>query len=125
MRTRPLPATLAHVLVLLCAPACASGPPSDTTLDCTAPDIHHVLQLDADGVHAVDITASVAKSGALSTSGNEYVVRFIAPRDNYVTMFRIDKATLTGTRALYDDEQQPIRGHGGFDPVTCRAAGAR
>jgi hypothetical protein len=126
MRTLPALAILpAVVLAAALTAACAPAAPADTTLDCSAPDIHHVLRLSADGRHADDITSAVAKAGTLSLSGGEYVVRFVERRDSYETMFRIDKATFTGTRALYDDEQQPIRGHGGFDQITCRPASGR
>ena len=58
--------------------------------------------------------------GEARLSGGVYTLTFPQPRDHYELTFRIDTATWRGTRELFDDEAQAIRGHGGFDEISCK-----
>ena len=102
------------------APARSSSTPgSDTTLECAAGDIHHTFRIRADDHLVEDVSFSPAKAGRADVSATEYRLLFQEPRDHYELMVRIDRATGTGTRRLFDDEQQLVKGHGGTDDITC------
>jgi hypothetical protein len=88
-------------------------------LDCSASDIRHVLRIRAADHVVDDVSASPAMHGVAEVSDREYLLRFHEPRDSYDLVLQIDRATGTGTRRLYDDEQQVIRGHGGTDDLSC------
>ena len=49
----------------------------------------------------------------------EYRLQFDEPRDHYSLLVQVNRATWTGTRMLFDDEQQVIKGHGGTDDLVC------
>ena len=91
---------------------------SDTVLDCVG-DIRHVLRIRADGIHVEDLSSVPAKLGDAEVGEAEYRLRFQEPRDNYEVFFQIDRSTGKGTRRMFDDEQQAIRGHGGTDDIIC------
>lgn len=95
----------------------ARGP--DATLECAAGDIHHVFRIRADDHLVEDVSSSPARTGRAEVSATEYRLLFQEPRDHYELMVRIDRATGTGTRRLFDDEQQLVKGHGGTDDITC------
>ena len=40
-------------------------------------------------------------------------------RDNYDLVLQVDRASGQGTRQLFDDEQQAIKGQGGTDAISC------
>lgn len=93
--------------------------PSDIVLECSAPNIRHVLRIDVNQGAADDLSAEPVKRGEAAVSDRDYLLRFYERRDRYELMFRIDRSTGRGTRELFDDEQQPIRGHGGYDEIVC------
>ncbi len=107
----------------ICALAAASATqcsrPSAIVLECVAPDIRHVLRVAENGRTVEDLSAVPAKLGDADVSPSEYRFRFEEHRDRYELMFRVDRKTGRGTRELFDDEQQLIHGHGGFDEISC------
>ena len=115
-------------LVALLSSGCAPRPTATVAdaslahavvLDCTAADIHHTFHIRASDHVVDDVSFSPAKRGLAEVSASEYLLRFPEPRDHYELMLQVDKATGTGMRRLFDDEQQAIKGHGGTDPVVC------
>lgn len=94
-------------------------PGPDTTLECAAGDIHHIFRIYGERHVVEDVLVSPAKAGRADVSDAEYRLLFEEPRDHYELMVRIDRATGTGTRRLFDDEQQLVKGHGGTDDITC------
>ena len=94
--------------------------PSDTVLDCSAADIRHILRIRANDRQVDDVSAVPAKHGEAELSDTGYVLRFVEYRDAYELIFRINTSTGRGTRELFDDEQQAIRGHGGYDEISCK-----
>lgn len=96
---------------------------ADTVLECSAVDIHHVFRIRAADHLVEDESFSPAKAGAAEVTPAEYRLLFQEPRDHYELMVRIDRASGTGTRRLFDDEQQLVKGHGGNDPITCTERG--
>lgn len=115
--TRTLLFSLTGVFVATSAINCSR--PTDIVLECSAPDIRHVLRIHVNEGEAEDLSAEPAKRGEAAVSDRDYLLRFYERRDRYELMFRIDRSTGRGTRELFDDEQQPIRGHGGFDEIAC------
>lgn len=111
----------ASVTIVQCAPA--GKPPAEdggeTVLECTADDIHHVFRIHPAASLVEDASVSPAKTGAAEVTPAEYRLLFQEPRDHYELMVRIDRASGTGTRHLFDDEQQLVKGHGGNDTLTC------
>lgn len=93
--------------------------PSDVMLRCSAPDIRHILRVRATGQQVEDMSTVPVKLGTAQITASDYVLRFEDSRDHYVLLFRIDRASGRGTRQLFDDEQQAIRGHGGDDEIVC------
>lgn len=96
------------------------SPPTDTVLDCSAGDIHHLLRIRATDGQVEDLSFTPPKRGAAEISDARYVFSFPEHRDRYELVLQVDRSTGTGTRELFDDEQQAIRGHGGTDVLTCR-----
>lgn len=107
------------------SPACVfqSGAPGeaadDVVLECAAGDIHHLLRVRPSAQLVEDLSFSPAKSGVAEVSASEYLLQFHEDRDKYDLVLQVDKATGKGTRRLFDDEQQPIHGHGGTDDIVC------
>ncbi len=66
-----------------------------------------------------DTSTTPAKTGTAAVTGTEYRLLFQESRDHYELMVQIDRASGKGTRRLFDDEQQPIKGHGGTDDIVC------
>lgn len=93
--------------------------PSDTVLECSAPDIRHVLRIRVVDRRVEDFSVTPIKQGDAEVTASEYLLRFEERRDRYELRFRIDKSTGRGTRELFDDEQQAIRGHGSYDEIVC------
>lgn len=103
------------------APVRSLNPPgAEATLECTAGDIHHIFRIHTAQGTVVDESRSPAKAGRAEVSAAEYRLLFEEPRDHYELMVRIDRTTGTGTRRLFDDEQQLVKGHGGTDDIACR-----
>jgi len=117
MRTRSVLCCLLTAPVVALVSGCSS--PDAVTLECSAGDLHHILRIRAAAHEVDDLSAVPAKHGDAMVSGTEYLLRFPEPRDYYELRFRIDMVTGRGTRELYDDEAQLIRGHGGFDNIAC------
>lgn len=103
----------------LAAAAIQCSRPSATVLECSASDIRHVLRIHADEHRVDDLSFVPAKAGDVELTATEYLIHFYEPRDHYELLLRINRATGRGTRELFDDEQQLIRGHGGSDPIVC------
>ena len=91
----------------------------DTVLDCSGEDIRHVLRIRASDRKVEDLASTPTKLGDAEVTAAEYLLRFQESRDHYELIFQIDRSTGKGTRRLFDDEQQAIRGHGGTDDITC------
>lgn len=115
--TQTLLFSLASAFVAAATVQCSR--PSDIVLECSAPDIRHVLRIHVNEGEAEDLLFEPAKRGEAAVSDRDYLLRFYERRDRYELMFRIDRSTGRGTRELFDDEQQPIRGRGGFDEIAC------
>ena len=113
-------------VLVSCAPA--GGPPAaaveETVLECSADDIRHVFHIRAAASEVDDTSVTPAKTGSAEVTGTEYRLLFQESRDHYELMVRIDRASGRGTRRLFDDEQQPVKGHGGTDDIICSAQGA-
>ena len=109
--------SLAGVIVAASALQCSR--PSDMVLECSAPDIRHVLRVRAIEHRVEDLSVVPAKQGEAEVTDSEYHLRFQEQRDRYELLFRINRSTGRGTRELFDDEQQAIRGHGGYDEIVC------
>jgi hypothetical protein len=92
----------------------------ETVLECSASGVHHILRIRPGARQADDLAVQPATHGEAAVSDAEYVLRFVDSRDHYEVRFRIDRVSGSGTRELFDDEQQAIRGEGGFDRITCR-----
>ena len=112
---------LAALLVAVNVAACSKAP-TDTVLRCSASDIRHVFRIPANLEQVEDLSAAPPKVGQISIADGTYVLRFQESRDHYELVVVIDRATGRGTRTLFDDEQQLIRGHGGFDEIVCEPA---
>lgn len=111
---------LAAAIVAVNVAACSKAP-TDTVLRCSASDIRHVFRIPASLEQVEDLSTAPAKVGQVSIAGGTYVLRFQESRDHYELVVVIDRTTGRGTRTLFDDEQQLIRGHGGFDDIVCEA----
>lgn len=94
--------------------------PADPVLDCSASDVRHILRIHPSERTVEDLSFTPAKNGEAELSGGVYVLRFLENRDRYELIFQINAATGIGTRQLFDDEQQAIKGHGGSDEVSCK-----
>ena len=104
---------------ILAAATIQCSRPSDVVLECSAPEIRHILRIRATVGQVDDLSASPAKHGDVELTDSEYRLRFLEKRDRYELMFRINRSNGRGTRELFDDEQQLIRGHGGYDEIVC------
>lgn len=104
---------------VLAVSAAQCSRPSDVVLECSAPEIRHVLRIRANNGQVDDLSASPAKHGDAELTDSEYRLRFLEQRDHYELIFRINRSNGRGTRELFDDEQQLIRGHGGYDEIVC------
>ncbi len=99
-------------------PAVAARTP-DIVIECTAADIHHTFRISPAERAVDDLSVSPARRGVADVSDAEYLLQFHERRDNYDLLLQIDRATGKGTRRLFDDEQQAIKGHGGTDEIVC------
>ena len=122
MTTRNLFFLLAGANVVVAATRCAPPPPppADIVLDCSAPDIHHILRIRASDRQVDDLSVVPAKHGDAELVDSEYRLQFLERRDSYEVLFRINTVTGSGTRELIDEEGQSVRGHGGFDEISCK-----
>ena len=91
----------------------------DAVLECAAADIHHVFRIREAARAVDDLSFSPAKRGVADGTPAEYRLQFDEPRDHYALLVQVNRATWTGTRQLFDDEQQVIKGHGGTDDLVC------
>ena len=92
---------------------------ADAVIECAATDIHHVFRIREAARAVDDLSFSPAKSGVADVTPAEYRLQFDEPRDHYSLLVQVNRATWTGTRMLFDDEQQVIKGHGGTDDLVC------
>lgn len=118
---RRLPACLRGVLALATIVGTACSPPAadSTVLRCSASDIHHVFRIPAGLQQVEDLSATPPRRGQVSVADGSYVLSFMDTRDHYELVVVIDRTTGRGTRELFDDEQQLVRGHGGTDAIVC------
>jgi len=91
----------------------------DAVLECAASDIHHVFRIREAARAVEDLSFSPAKLGVADVTPAEYRLQFDEPRDHYALLVQVNRTTWTGTRQLFDDEQQAIKGHGGTDDLVC------
>ncbi len=112
------------VLLTLGGANCAQ-PVGQTVLTCAASDVRHTMRVHADTGTVEDLAVTPAKVGEAEVTPDLYVFRFFEARDHYELIIRIDRATGTGTRELFDDEQQAVKGHGGTDTLVCEASSGR
>ena len=92
---------------------------ADIVIECAAGDIHHTFRISPVARSVDDLSFSPAKRGVADVSDTQYLLRFHERRDSYDLFVQVDRATGTGIRILFDDEQQAIKGHGGTDDVVC------
>ena len=92
---------------------------SDIVLECAAGDIHHTFRISPAARTVDDLSFSPVRSGTADVSDTQYLLQFHERRDNYDLFVQVDRATGKGTRSLFDDEQQAIKGHGGTDDIVC------
>lgn len=123
---RRLPASLRGVLAIATMAGTACSPPvaETTVLRCSASDIHHVFRIPASLQQVEDLSATPPRRGQVSVADGSYVLSFVDTRDHYELVVVIDRVTGRGTRELFDDEQQLVRGHGGSDAIVCIPDGA-
>lgn len=96
----------------------ASGA-TGTVLACAAGDIHHVFRIHEAAGAVDDESFTPSKRGVASVTPAAYRLQFNEPRDHYTLLVQVDRVTGSGTRQLFDDEQQVIKGHGGTDDLVC------
>jgi len=92
---------------------------TDIVIECVADDIHQTFRISPAERTVDDVSVSPAKHGVADVSDTEFFLQFHERRDNYDLQVHIHRATGKGTRRLFDDEQQPIKGHGGTDDIVC------
>lgn len=110
------------VVLLTIGGADCAQPDSETVLTCAASDVRHTLRIHADTGTVEDLGVTPPKVGEAEVTPARYVFRFLETRDHYELIIRIDRATGTGTRELFDDEQQAVKGHGGTDTLACETS---
>jgi hypothetical protein len=107
------------------AAGCAAPVPSlgaktpDIVIDCATSDIHHTFRISPSDGTVDDLSFAPAKRGVAEVSDRDYRLSFHERRDNYDLILLIDRASGKGTRQLFDDEQQSIKGQGGTDDIAC------
>ncbi|MEQ1729216.1 MAG: hypothetical protein ABL982_12635 [Vicinamibacterales bacterium] len=92
---------------------------ADIVLECAAGDIHHTFRISPAARSVDDLSFSPARRGVADVSDTQYLLQFHERRDSYDLFVQVDRATGTGIRSLFDDEQQAIKGHGGTDDIVC------
>lgn len=112
-------AGVATILAGCSTPASKAAATSDIVIDCTAADIHHTFRISPTAHTVEDLSFSPARQGVADVSDSGYRLQFHERRDNYDLIVTIDRTTGQGTRNLFDDEQQAIKGHGGTDDIAC------
>ena len=100
-------------------PATTAAAAPDMVIDCTAGDIHHTFRINPSAHTVEDLSFSPSRRGVADVSDAEYRLQFHERRDNYDLILQIDRGSGRGTRNLFDDEQQAIKGHGGTDEIVC------
>ena len=91
----------------------------DIVIDCVTADIHHTFRISPSERVVDDLSFTPARRGIADVSDQTYRLSFHERRDNYDLILLIDRASGKGTRQLFDDEQQSIKGQGGTDEIAC------
>jgi hypothetical protein len=115
----PLVNPVGDALVFLGLSACSRASTA-TTLDCSgSSEIRHILRIHADGHTVDDLAFTPERTGTAVVTDAFYILRFKTdPGSSF--LFRINRMTTDGSRALIGEDGKTVEGHRGFARINCK-----
>src|SRR5262249_41241317 len=91
-------------------------------LDCSAEGTRHILRIHTDRHTVDDMAFTPPRTGTAAVTDAFYILRFETGSGSSF-MFRINRGTIEGSRALIGEDGKMIEGHGGFERIVCKSVG--
>jgi hypothetical protein len=98
---------------------CSRGS-TEKILDCSAEDIRHILRIHSDRQTVDDMAFIPQRTGTAAVTDAFYILRFKTGSGSSL-LFRINRGTTEGTRALIGEDGKTVEGHGGFEQIVCKS----